>query len=250
MLPALSMVLLSFFTGILIGLTSIGGAALVTPFLILVAGMRPDLAVGTDLVYSMFTKLLAAWLYWKQGVVDLRLVRTLALASLPASAIGTLLMMKLHNGVTGDGRVKTAVGASLVIVAVVSLIPYRKPRTEGSSSMRMAFTVAYAASAGFFVGLTSIGSGTLILPFLLAINRLPPIQAIGTDIFHAAVLTGVTALLHARYGAVQWDTVFWLVLGSAPGIVIGSRLALRLPEKPLRAAILSILLFSAYKLIR
>jgi len=254
--PAIALVAVSFPIGILIGVTGIGGAALMTPFLILVLGVRPDLAVGTDLAYSMFTKAAGSWLHWKQGHVDLRLVGKLAMASLPAAILGTFTMTRLHHGAEGDARLKAVIGVVLLVVAAISMwrgreIPGRPLEIpgQGTRARLTLATLAYAAVAGFLVGLTSIGSGSLILPLLMIVNRLPVVRAVGTDIFHAAILVTFSSALHASAGSVNWAVVPWLLAGSIPGVVLGSRLAPRLPERTVRFAVLAVLLVSAFKLL-
>ena len=243
------LVAVSFPIGILIGLTGIGGAALMTPFLILGLGARPDLAIGTDLVYSMFTKAAGSWLHWKQGHVDLRLAGKLAVASLPSAALGTLAMTSLHRGANGDARLKAVIGGVLLIVAAVSILRPRNHSAPAAGIRLTVATLAYASIAGFLVGMTSIGSGSLILPLLMIVNRLPVVRAVGTDIFHAAMLVAFSSALHASIGGVNWEVVPWLLLGSIPGVVIGSRLAPRLPERTMRLVVLAVLLVSAFKLL-
>lgn len=248
-LSAPYLVAVSFPTGILIGLTGIGGAALMTPLLILVFGFNPGAAIGTDLVYSMFTKVAGSWLHWKQGHVDLRVVGVLASASLPAAALGTSAMTSLHSSFRGDARLKAIIGVVLLIVASISMLRSRKLIAPRTGIPLILATLAYAAVAGFLVGLTSIGSGSLILPLLVIVNRLPIVRAVGTDIFHAAILVAFSAALHVSIGAVNWEAVPWLLAGSIPGVVIGSRLAPRVPERTLRLVVLAILLVSALKLL-
>lgn len=247
--PVLYMLLASFPTGILIGLTGIGGAALMTPFLIVVLGANPGVAVGTDLVYSMFTKGIGSWLHWKQGHVDLRLVGTLASASLPSAALGTFAMTSLDRSLHGDARLKAVIGVVLLVVAAVSMLRYRNLVVPIDGIRLTVATLAYAAVAGFLVGLTSIGSGSLILPLIVILNRLPVVRAVGTDIFHALILVAFSASLHASTGAVNWGAIPWLLAGSIPGVIIGSRLAPRLPERTLHLVILAVLLISAFKLL-
>jgi len=252
--PAITLVAVSFPIGILIGMTGIGGAALMTPFLILALGVRPDLAVGTDLAYSMFTKAAGSWMHWRQGHVDLRLVGKLAMASLPAAILGTFTMTRLHHGaegrgVEGDAHFKAVIGIVLLVVAAVSMWRPQKLPGQWTGSRLTLATLAYAAIAGFLVGLTSIGSGSLILPLLMIVNRLPVVRAVGTDIFHAAILVAFSSALHASIGSVNWEMVPWLLMGSIPGVVLGSRLAPRLPERTVRLAVLGVLLVSAFKLL-
>jgi uncharacterized protein len=237
---------LSFPTGMLIGLTGIGGAALMTPLLILIIGVTPALAVGTDLVYATITKALGAVMHWKQGHVDLRVVRKLASASLPAGILGALTATALHR--RSDAHLKTTIGIVLVFVVIVLLFQ-RNATTAKTARHIDLMTLACGAFVGFLVGLTSIGSGSLILPFLLLGHRLTTVRAIGTDIFHAAILAALTAAVHVASGSVQWSLVPWLLAGSLPGVAIGSRLAPRLPQPILRSVLILVLLMSAVKLI-
>jgi uncharacterized membrane protein YfcA len=192
-----------------------------TPFLILVLGARPDLAVGTDLAYSMFTKAAGSWLHWKQGHVDLRLVGKLAAASLPPAILNTFTMSRLHHGAEGGARLKTVIGVVLLVVAAASMWHRRELPSPWTGTRLTLAILAYAAVAGFLAGLTSIGSGSLILPLLMIVNRLPVVRAVGTDIFHAAILVAFNSALHASIGQVNWGVVPWLLAGSIPGVCSG-----------------------------
>ena len=246
---ALSLVALSFPTGLLIGLTGIGGAALMTPMLILVIGATPSLAVGTDLVYATITKALGAAVHWKLGHVDLRIVRMLLSASLPAGILGALTMSYLDRG--SDAHLKIAIGVVLIFVVAVLIFQKNTPEQNVLRAGKRLdlMTLAFGAFIGFLVGLTSIGSGSLILPFLLLGHRLSTVRAVGTDIFHAAILAAFTAAVHVAVGGVQWSLVPWLLAGSLPGVAIGSRLSPRLPRPALRIVLIAVLLISAFKLI-
>lgn len=236
---------LSFPTGILIGLTGIGGAALMTPLLILIIGTPPALAVGTDLVYATITKALGAAVHWKLGHVDLAVVRKLLSASLPAGVLGAMTTIYLRS----DVHLRTAIGVVLIFVVAVLLLQRTAPATKPPIRHLGPITIACGALVGFLVGLTSIGSGSLILPFLLLGHRLTTVRAVGTDIFHAAILAAFTAAVHVAVGGVQWTLIPWLLAGSLPGVAIGSRLAPRLPQPILRAVLILILFISAAKLI-
>jgi uncharacterized membrane protein YfcA len=240
---------LSFPTGILIGLTGIGGAALMTPLLILVIGTSPSLAVGTDLVYATIAKALGAAVHWKLGHVDLRVVRKLLSASLPAGILGAFTMIYLHR--VSDAHLRTAIGVVLIFVVAVLVFQKNAPETKPLSTGRRLdwMTLACGGFVGFLVGLTSIGSGSLILPFLLLFHRLSTVRAVGTDIFHAAILAAFAAAAHVAVGGVQWNLVPWLLAGSLPGVAIGSRLAPRLPQPALRAVLILVLFVAAFKLI-
>jgi uncharacterized protein len=241
---ALYLVGLSFPTGILIGLTGIGGAALMTPLLILIIGVTPALAVGTDLVYATITKALGATMHWKQGHVDLTAVKTLLSTSVPAGILGAFLARAIHS----DAQLRIAIGLVLIFVVLVLLVQKNVSSLKPVRHLNR-MTLACGAFVGFLVGLTSIGSGSLILPFLLLGHRLTPVRAVGTDIFHAAILAAFTAAVHVMSGSVQWSLLPWLLAGSLPGVAIGSRLAPRLPQPILRAVLIAILFVSAVKLV-
>ena len=246
----------SFVVGIMIGLTSMGGAALMTPFLILVLGMRPTMAVGTDLVYAAVAKWAGAWVHWRQGTVNVRLSLQLAQGSVPGGVLGVACMLLLKNqNVHLDDYVKRAVGITLAIVAVVILtrvfIDREIPglaelglhRWQHKMSILLGFVV------GFTVGFTSIGSGSLLIPFLVLLYPLTAAETVGTDVFHAAILVTVTACLQWGAGNVEWSMVPWLLLGSLPGVVIGSLLAPRLPQRVLKVGLGLTLLATGVKLI-
>jgi hypothetical protein len=240
----------------MIGLTSMGGAALMTPFLILILGVRPSMAVGTDLVYAAVAKWVGGWVHWRQGTVDVKLALRLALGSVPGGILGVLCMtlLKQHH-IQLDEYVKRAVGITLIIVSVVilvrALIGRELPGLAelGLHRWQRKITLLLGAVVGFTVGFTSIGSGSLLMPFLALLYPLTAARIVGTDVFHAAILVTVTAALHWGAGNVEWDLVPWLLLGSLPGVVIGSYLAPRLPQQVLKVALGLTLLATGVKLI-
>lgn len=249
------LLLMSFGVGILIGLTSMGGAALMAPFLILVVGVRPVTAVGTDLVYGAITKIVGAWVHWKQGSVDLPVVRKLATGSVPGGIAGALLVIVLprftHNA---EHFVKRAIGTLLVLVAVILIVRILSPIAPVTpSAKRLKFlsekgTVIWGAVVGFCVGMTSVGSGSLLAPFLMMLYPSKPSRVVGTDVFHAAILVSVTGLAHATSGGVEWSLIPVLLAGSIPGVLLGSRIAARVPARPLRTCLAALLLFTGYSM--
>jgi len=249
------LVLMSFGVGILIGLTSMGGAALMAPFLILVVGVRPVTAVGTDLVYGAITKIIGAWVHWKQDTVDLAVVRKLAAGSIPGGILGSLLVILLPH-VTHDAEqyVKRAIGVLLVIVAFVLVARMIIPAPAATPSVkRMKFlhergTVIWGAVVGFCVGATSVGSGSLLAPFLMMLFPSKTSKVVGTDVFHAAVLVSVTGMAHATASGVEWSLVPTLLAGSIPGVLLGSKLAVHIPARPLRTSLAALLLFTGYRM--
>ena len=247
------LVLMSFGVGILIGLTSMGGAALMAPFLILVLGVRPVTAVGTDLVYGAVTKVVGAWVHFKQGTVDMAVVRKLAYGSIPGGLVGSMLVILLPR-FTHDAEhyVKKAIGTLLVIVAIILLARVLTRFTEAAPSAKtLEFlnekgTVIWGAVVGFCVGATSVGSGSLLAPFLMLLYPSKTSKVVGTDVFHAAILVSVTGIAHATSGGVEWQLVPWLLAGSIPGVLLGSRVAAHIPARPLRTGLAAVLLFTGY----
>jgi uncharacterized membrane protein YfcA len=247
------LVLMSFGVGVLVGLTSMGGAALMAPFLILVLGVRPVLAVGTDLVYGAVMKFVGAWVHLRQGTVDLPVVRKLAAGSIPGGLLGVLVVILLprftHNA---EQYVKKAIATLLVVVAIILLTHVLTRFSEVSLSasaltrLHEKGTVIWGAVVGFCVGLTSVGSGSLLAPFLLMLYPSKTAKAVGTDVFHAAILVTITGIAHATSGGVEWNLVPGLLAGSIPGVVLGSRIASRIPARPLRAGLAAVLLVTGY----
>lgn len=253
---SLPLLLMSFLVGILIGLTSMGGAALMAPFLILILGVRPVTAVGTDLVYGAVTKIVGAWVHWKQGTVDLHVVRKLATGSIPGGLLGSLMVILLprftHDAQRYEQR---AIGFLLVIVAIFLLarLVLGPPKVTASPE-KMHFlqnegTVIWGAVVGFCVGLTSVGSGSLLAPFLLMLYPSKTAKIVGTDIFHAALLVSVTGIAHAASGGVEWNLVPTLLAGSVPGVLLGSRLAVYIPARPLRTTLAAVLLLTGIHML-
>jgi uncharacterized membrane protein YfcA len=247
------LVLMSFGVGILIGLTSMGGAALMAPFLILALGVRPVTAVGTDLVYGAVTKIVGAWVHYKQGTVDMAVVRRLAYGSIPGGLLGSLLVILLPR-FTHDAEqyVKKAIGTLLVIIAIILLARVLTRFSEAAPSARtLQFlnengTLIWGAVVGFCVGATSVGSGSLLAPFLIMLYPAKPSKVVGTDVFHAAILVSVTGIAHATSGGVEWKLIPWLLAGSIPGVLLGSRVAVHIPARPLRTGLAAVLLFTGY----
>ncbi len=249
------LILMSFCVGLLIGLTSMGGAALMAPFLILVVGVRPVTAVGTDLVYGAITKIIGGWVHFRQGTVDLPVVRKLATGSIPGGLLGAGLVILLpritHNA---ERYVQKSIGVLLVMVAIILLVRLLSRFPEATiSSERMKFlrdrgTVIWGAFVGFCVGATSVGSGSLLAPFLMLLYPSKTARVVGTDVFHAALLVSATGFVHATSGGVEWKLVPLLLAGSIPGVLIGSRIAVFIPARPLRAGLALLLLITGYRM--
>lgn len=244
---------LSFAVGFVVGLTSMGSATLMTPFLILVVGVRPVLAVGTDLIYGMLTKLTGAWMHWKQDTVDLRGVVRLAYGSVPGGVLGVLALSRLQAlGFDPDRAARHAISLALIAVGAMILLRTWRPGDDQLGAWFRGHagicTPVWGAATGFVIGLTSVGSGTLIVPILLMLYPDRPARVVGTDLMHAVLLGSVTGLLHARAGNVDWALLPSLLLGSIPGIIAGSYAAPRMPVRGLRVAMSLVLIATGVKL--
>jgi len=251
----LPIVLMSFCVGALIGLTSMGGAALMAPFLILIVGVKPVAAVGTDLIYGAITKIVGAWVHLQQGTVDLILVRKLALGSVPGGLVGVVTVVLLPLFTQRAQQIEQkAIASLLVIVAGVLLTRMLMGFPQSSRSVKWtAFLhgpgpVISGAIVGFCVGATSVGSGSLLAPFLLMLYPTKTAKVVGTDLFHAAILVSVTGIAHATFGGVEWHLIPSLLAGSIPGVVLGSRLAIYIPPRPLRTGLAVVLLFTGIRM--
>jgi uncharacterized membrane protein YfcA len=241
--------------GVLIGRTGNGGGALMTPSLIRVHGTRPVGAVGTDLVSGTVTKLAGALLHWRQGTVDVRLALRLAAASVPAGLLAVLALRTMPASTEeADAAVRRALGVVLILVAVLMIARLRggvalSIPERWRALLRGRGTYTIGALVGALVGLTSVGSGSLLVPFLVSVYPLTTAQIVGTDVFHAAILVTATAAAHAQGNSVDWVLAGSLLVGSIPGVTLGSWMAPRLSSRVLRAALAALLLLTGVKMI-
>jgi hypothetical protein len=244
-----------FVVGLLVGLTGMGGGAVMTPFLISVVGIGPVVAVGTDLVYSAATKIVGAWLHTRQQTVDFALVKRLAIGSIPAGLAAVAAIGFLPSvGVDADQAVRRALGAVLILVALVILCRMFAARERAvperwRAALEGRGTIVAGAVVGALVGFTSVGSGALLVPFLICVYPLSPARVVGTDVFHAAILVSVTGLAHAQGGTVDWPLAATLLAGSIPGVTVGTWMAPRAPVRLLRAGLASLLLITGLSLM-
>lgn len=251
----LPLLLTGFGVGALVGLTGMGSGSLITPLLIVVLGTAPTVAVGTNLMYGALTKVVGAAVHARQATVDYRLVARLAAASVPAGLVGVLFVRLLPSvGVDADAAVRRALGAVLVIVAGVMLGHMfgwgRHLVTERRRTMLQGRGTGVAGGlVGGAVGITSVGSGTLLIPFLVAAFPMSPAKIVGTDVFHAAVLMAATGIVCAQGGDVNWPIALTLLAGSLPGVVLGGIMAPRLPVRLLRVSLAALVLISGLTLL-
>jgi hypothetical protein len=241
--------------GILVGLTGIGGGSLMTPLLVLFAGVQPVVAIGTDLAYGAITKTLGGWRHWRKGTVDVGVSKWLAVGSVPGSLLGVLIVNRLHDAYGTGFDTKLLVGIAVALFVVSGSILFRAlfmPRLVERERESVVLTTgvrAGAAGIGFVLGLlvggTSVGSGALIGLALILVFRLTPHRVVGTDVFHAAVLLWTAGLAHWATGNVDLALMANILIGSLPGVWIGTALISRVPAAGLRPALGCVLLGSA-----
>jgi len=247
-----------FLVGLIVGVTGVGGGSLMTPLLVLVFGVAPVTAVGTDLLFAALTKTGGAWAHARRGNVAWGIVGWLAAGSVPASAVTLLL---LHLFVPDPGKlsaiVSVALGFALILTSAALLFRDKLhawaarraasgPRSTISSAQR---TVALGALLGVLVTVSSVGAGALGVTILfLLYPSLAVARIVGTDIAHAVPLTLVAGLGHAGAGAVDWKLLVALLIGSLPGIWLGSALSQKIPERLLRSALAAMLILIGGKL--
>jgi uncharacterized membrane protein YfcA len=251
-------IVFGFGVGVLVGTTGIGGGSLMTPILILVFGFKPVTAIGTDLAYGAVTKTVGGWRHLRQKTVDMRLSGWIAVGSVPAAIGGVWVLHLLQNafGKSFDNALLIAVAGALLLTGTVILARLLFPngeRVENHSSpleRRHKITaVVLGATVGFVLGVTSAGSGSLIAVGLILLFRLTPRRVVGTDVFHAAVLLWAAAIAHVIAGNVDFALAGTILLGSIPGVRIGSGLTMRLPVGVMRATLAVVLVAAGLALL-
>jgi uncharacterized protein len=245
--------------GILVGLTGMGGGSLMTPILIIVFGYNPVTAVGTDLAYGAVTKTLGGWRHFKQRTVFFPLALWMGVGSVPAAIGGVYVLHMLEHryGKSFDNAMLIAVAAAVMFtgVAVLSRLLFMRQLLEKErSSFDMTTRDKVCAAVmglfvGFVLGVTSAGSGTLIAVGLIMIFRLVPTRVVGTDVFHAAVLLWAAALAHVVAGNVDYGLMGTILIGSLPGVWIGSHLVVRVPTGSLRLGLAIVMIGSGLGLL-
>ena len=272
--------LVGLLIGFLIGLTGMGGGSLLAPILILIFKVPPVWAVGTDIAYSTVTKAVGSIVHIRQKNVNFKVALWLACGSVPATFLSVTLVqyIRKHDGTAVNSVILPAIGCTLILVAVMLVIkPFimrslekrqleaRKqtlltsdgkevasPTTSGlwEKRYRPVITIAVGAVVGFLVGLTSVGSGTLIIVSLAFLfPRLTAKELVGTDIFQAFMLLASGLIAYLAGGTINWQIAGLLLIGSLPGVFIGSRASKFVPEKYMRPVLATVLVISGWKLI-
>jgi uncharacterized membrane protein YfcA len=247
-------ILIGFVVGTLIGMTGLGGGVLLLPLLIFVLKVPPILAVGSDAVFNFFTKIGSSWVHLRKGTVRRKVVLALAVGSVPGSIAGVSLLGHLRKvyGTGVNALITSAIGLLLVCIPTLLLFQTRIEEHVASRPPTMKSFVGMSVIgllAGFLVGMTSVGSGSIIMMLLLLFYSYAPKVMVGTDIVHAVVLTGVTSVMHWRIGNVDPRLVASLLIGSIPGGLLGSHLSTRVPVLWLRRILCAVLLATGARML-
>jgi len=244
--------------GVLVGLTGVGGGSLMTPLLVLLFGIHPTTAVGTDLLYASGTKTVGTAVHGFKGTVQWGIVWRLAAGSVPAAALTLWVLagQEAKHATAVNGVITTALAWALVATAIAML--FRKTivafvtRRIGALSPRVTtvLTIVLGAILGALVSLTSVGAGALGMTVLLILYpKTDTARLVGSDIAHAVPLTLIAGIGHWMMGSVDWRLLVSLLCGSIPGIVIGSLLAVRMPDRVLRPILAGTLALVALKMM-
>jgi uncharacterized membrane protein YfcA len=243
-----------FAVGAIVGLTGVGGGALMTPLLVLLFGIHPATAVGTDLLHAAITKTGGTYVHARQGRVDWRITGLLAAGSVPA-AVATIWTLHALTGGLGDTKiVTTTLGVALLLTAGVLVLrsclrQWSKTEVIGNPAHPV-FTVLTGVALGFLVSVSSVGAGALgVTALFFLYPRLSAARVVASDLAHAVPLTLVAGCGHWLFGTVDWRLLGSLLVGSLPGIYIGSQFVGRIPDLALRILLAVMLLVVGAKLI-
>jgi len=251
--------------GFTVGLTGMGGGALMTPILVLLFKVEPLAAVSSDLVASVIMKPVGGGVHLRRGTVNFALVKWLLVGSVPGAFVGVLLLRRLGEGAVIQARVKEALGVALVVaalsIAAKALLQLRAARREleraeepaaGGSEVRARplATVLVGVAGGLVVGMTSVGSGSLMIVMLMLLYpTLSSSELVGTDLVQAVPLVGSAAVGHLLFGDFKLDLTASLLVGCLPGVYLGARVSSRARDAVVRPALAVILLVSGLKLL-
>jgi uncharacterized protein len=254
---------LSFLIGIIVGLTGIGGASLITPMLIFVFQVPPAIAVSSDVVAATLMKVIGGFKHWQQQTIDIPVVTWLALGSVPGSltGVGVLYLLKHTENFNIDDILLRLIGVMILLVTCLGvtqlfikvIFPDLKlpepPKFDLNTNLGRIQTLTVGAILGCMVGITSVSSGSMFAMVLIAFFQLDSRKLVGTDLAQAAILLSFTSIGHIFLGTVNWGLVIPIWIGTVPGVMIGAKLCQMIPQKTLRFVIYAILGMVSWKLV-
>ncbi len=254
-------VLGSAIIGLLVGMTGAGGGALMTPMLILLFSVKPSTAISSDLVAAVVMRPIGAAVHMRAGTVNLRLVRWMVLGSVPAAFLGAYILHRIGDAKAAENQIEVFLGAALLVGAGAMALRFALDRRGGRGGRRRAefvaevkprplLTLAIGIVGGLIVGITSVGSGSLMIVGLLFVYpMLGAGQLVGTDLTQAVPLTLAAALGALAFGHVELSVTGSLVIGSVPAVLIGSMLSSSVPDRYVRPAIAFVIFASGLKYV-
>jgi uncharacterized membrane protein YfcA len=253
----LALTLAGFLVGIIVGLTGMGGGALMTPILVIGFGVQPLAAVSSDLVAAVVMKPIGGGIHFRRGTVHMGLVKWLTLGSVPGALIGSYVVSHLPGDI--DETIKVILGAVLLVAASAMvvrsyLVGHRAPGIDGAEAARVpvrhALTLIIGLCGGAIVGMTSVGSGSLmIVALMLLYPMLSSKELVGTDLVQAVPLVLAAAIGHLLWGEFEFGLTTSLLLGSIPGVIIGAHVSSRAKDSVIRPALVLVLTLSGLKLL-
>ncbi|PZR80528.1 MAG: sulfite exporter TauE/SafE family protein [Candidatus Aeolococcus gillhamiae] len=259
----LTLALAGLIVGFVVGLTGMGGGALMTPILVVVFNVQPLAAVSSDLVASFFMRPVGALVHLRQGTVNRGLVKWLVIGSVPSAFVGVLILRAIGRGHRVESAVQIILGVALLVAAgaiVVKALLNLRQRARGEHltvadpsaiTVRPVPTMLIGALGGLVVGMTSVGSGSLIIVLLLFLYpRIRASQLVGTDLVQAIPLVGAASLGHLLFGDFRVALTASLLVGSIPGVYLGARISARAPARLIRRVLAFVLLASGLKLVQ
>jgi uncharacterized protein len=243
---------------LLVGMTGAGGGALMTPMLILLFGVSPAAAISSDLVAAVVMRPFGAVVHLRAGTVNLRLVRWMVIGSVPAAFLGAYILHELGNSKSAQQHIETLLGAALLVGASAMVLRFALDRRSNQNRAAMVHdidpqplaTIAIGIVGGLIVGMTSVGSGSLMIVLLLfAYPTIGANQLVGTDLTQAVPLTLAAALGALAFGHVVLDVTGSLIIGSVPAVLVGSMLSSTVPDRYVRPAIAFVIFASGLKYV-
>lgn len=245
--------------GFIIGLTGMGGGALMTPVLVILFGVNPATAVSSDVIASLVMKPFGGGIHMRRGTVNWRLVRWLSVGSVPTAFLGAYLIDQVLGGAEQADRIKSILGWVLLVaagaIAAKTVIAARRGASSndtpmGPAPVRPVPTLLIGAGGGLIVGLTSVGSGSLIIVMLMLLYpRLTSREMIGSDLVQAIPLVGAAALGHALFGTPEVEVIGSVLIGAIPAIMVGAHFSSRGSDRYIRPALICVLVVSSLKLL-
>lgn len=254
---------LSFGVGIIVGLTGVGGAALITPMLILVFQVPVSVAISSDVVAATLMKIVGSCQHWQQKTLDLTVVKWLALGSVPGSLLGVAILhlIKQSHALNLDAILLRLLGGAIFLITLIALVQLvilivapqftlpSLPKFDLTTASGRALTLTVGAILGCVVGLTSVSSGSMFALVLITFFQLDARKLVGTDLTQAAILLGFTSIGHLSLGTVDWSLVIPIWIGSIPGVLLGAKLCQIAPQRVLRFIIYALLIMVSWKLV-